>query len=70
MGGSFHWNQGQHVYVLVWQLLLLSDIASFPGSTPQLFSYSVEKHFSILCKKSWGVEPGNEASKIIISLVM
>ena len=33
-------------------------IASFPGSTPQLFSHRVEKR-----EKSWGVEPGNEATK-------
>ena len=30
--------------------------ASFPGSTPQLFSHSIEKTgFSTLCEKSWGM---------------
>ena len=32
-------------------------LASFPGSTPQLFS----PRFSTRCEKSWGVEPGDEA---------
>ena len=35
-----------------------AKLASFPGSTPQLFSQRVE----IWCEKSWGVEPGNEAT--------
>ena len=34
-----------------------TKIASFPGSTPQLFSHD----FSTRSEKSWGVEPGSEA---------
>ena len=35
------------------------SIASFPGSTSQLFSHCVDKR----CEKSWEVEPGNEARR-------
>ena len=36
------------------------EVASFPGSTPLLFSHSVQE--KLLCEKSSGVEPGNEAN--------
>ena len=43
-----------HVHVA----LLLTDLASFPDSTPQLFIHSAIKR--------WGVESGNEATQILI----
>ena len=40
-----------------------SNIASFPGSTDQLFlARSKITAYFTMCEKSWSVEPGNEAS--------
>ena len=49
-----------------YEPVLWRGVASFPGSTPQLFSHRVEKRGykkTTQCEKSWGVEPGNEATK-------
>ena len=64
----------QHFYFYVWLHLILqeqltlhvsvtalgrNELASFPGSTAQLFSACSK--ISGAKKKSWAVEPGNEA---------
>ena len=36
-------------------------LASFPGSTHQLFSHCVEKQ----CEKSWGVESADKAIEVV-----
>ena len=45
---------------------LQGALASFTGSTPQVFLHSARKRlhspaFLTQCEKGWGVEPGNEA---------
>ena len=57
------WVRGYHYTA---EVMLLSIIASFPASTPQLsFAHSINNcSFYYVRKKSWGVETGSEAATI------
>ena len=54
--GTEHSHRAQETVQGTHNDTCILELASFPVSTPQLFS-----HILLCAKKSWGVETGNEA---------